>query len=211
MENLSQKVAQGLLKRGAVKFSLDPPFTWSSGIKSPIYCDNRMMTSFPQDRDLIVEGYVQMIRDNAYEPEAIGGTATGGISWAAMVAQKMNLPMFYVRPKPKAHGTGKQIEGFLEKGSKVIMIEDLFASGGSALAGVRPCRAEADSDILAVLSIATYEFPILAKNFEEEDLRFHTLVGFSQILEELVRDGKFSDEEFQTILKFREDPEGWLN
>ncbi len=209
MEKLSTEIAQILLDRGAVKISLDPPFTWTSGILAPVYCDNRILPSFPADRDTIVDGFVQLIKDKSLSPEAIGGTATAGIPWAAFVAQKMELPMFYVRPKPKVHGAGKQIEGALEKGSKIVMIEDLFSTGGSSIKAAEACQREAEAEVLGIFSIVTYGMDSAEANFKNSGFVHGSLTTFPDILNLLQAQGKFNESEVVQILEFTKDPENW--
>jgi len=140
LEQLPREIAQGLLKIGAVALQPNDPFTWSSGLKSPIYCDNRLTMSFPEIRDMIAEGFAAIIRERYPDCEAVAGIATGGIPHAAWVAQKLNLPMLYVRDKAKGHGKTNQIEGHFTAGQKVVLIEDLVSTGGSSLkAAVAVC------------------------------------------------------------------------
>ncbi len=209
MPNISTKIAQILLDRGAVKISLDPPFTWTSGILAPVYCDNRILPSFPTDRETIVDGFVQLIRDKNLDPDAIGGTATAGIPWAAFVAQKMNLPMFYVRPKPKAHGAGKQIEGFLKKGAKIVMIEDLFSTGGSSIKAAEACQRETEAEVLGIFSIVTYGMDSAEINFKNSGFVHGSLTTFPDILELLQGKGDFSKTDVAQILEFTKDSENW--
>ena len=202
-------IAQILLDSKAVKVSLNPPFQWTSGMKSPVYCDNRILPSFPNFRDLIVDGFVNLIQKHNFQPDAIGGTATAGIPWAAFVAQKMNLPMFYVRPKPKEHGEGKQIEGVIKSKSKIIMIEDLFSTGGSAIKAAQACEKEAQTEVLGIFSIVTYGFPIAEKSFAQAGYLSDSLTSFDSILALLKQQSVFSPDDLEKIAEFIDNPENW--
>jgi len=202
-------ICSHLLDHQAVRISLDPPFTWTSGIKSPVYCDNRLMTSFPEARNEIVEGFVQKIAELGLEPEAIGGTATAGISWASFVAQRLNLPMFYVRSKPKGHGAGKQVEGFVPEHSKILIVEDLISTGGSSIKSAEACKREFNADVLGVMAIFTYELTAAEKNFAEANITAYPLATFPELLAEMKSRGDISEEQEQIVLKFREDPPAW--
>ncbi len=198
-----------LLDHQAVRISLDPPFTWSSGILSPVYCDNRLMTSFVEARNEIVEGFVNKIQELDLKPEAIGGTATAGISWAAFVAQRLNLPMFYVRPKPKGHGAGKQVEGVVPENSKILIVEDLISTGGSSIKSAEACQREFNADVLGIMAIFTYELALAEKNFAESGLKAYPLATFPELLNEMKSRGDISEAEERIVLKFREDPKAW--
>ena len=130
---LAKEIAQILLEKQAVKISTDPPFTWTSGMKSPIYCDNRLLISYPEERKKILEGFKNLIAENNLEFDVIGGTATAAIPWAAFLAFDLDKPMVYIRPKPKGHGAGRRVEGTMEKGSRVLIVEDLISTGGSSI------------------------------------------------------------------------------
>ena len=209
MMNRPTQIAQSLLDRGAMKVSMNPPFKLTSGLLGPAYCDTRMMISFPEEREMIVDGFIEMLKERNINPDVIGGTATAGIPWAAFVAQKMKLPMVYVRPEPKAHGTGKQIEGSVKKGAKVVMVEDVFMTGGSAIKAAQAIRRELEGTVLIVLGIATHELELAKKKFAAEDLRFEALTTIDTVLELLAKQGKITPEEIQKVKMYREDPEGW--
>ncbi len=206
---ISKKVAQGLLDREAVRISFDPPFTWTSGIKSPIYCDNRKMIAYPEEREVIVDGFVEMIREKGWEPDVIAGTATAGIPWAAFVAQKMRKPMIYVRSKPKAHGAKKQIEGALETGKKVLIVEDLISTGGSSIKSAQAVRDEGGCEVIAVAAIVTYEMVTAAENFMEAGIEAVTLTNFSTLIAEAVEKGAVTAEQADKVRQFAEDPQVW--
>jgi len=204
---ITKQIAAALLETQAVKVSIDPPFTWSSGIKSPIYCDNRTLISFPDTRDLIVDELCRLVHD--LSPDVIAGTATAGIAWAAFVAQRTGLPMVYVRPEPKAHGTGKQVEGKLESGKKVVLIEDLISTGGSSIKSAQALVKEGSADVLAVVAIVTYGLKKGVDAFTEAKIPVSTVITFEDILEQVKEKGYLKDEQVQMVLKFRESPEGW--
>jgi len=205
----SKEISQILLDNNAVKISMDPPFTWTSGIKSPIYCDNRLMIGYTEQRDAIVDGLVDLVKEYAPETEWLAGTATAGIPWAAFVAERMNLPMVYVRSTKKAHGAGKQVEGYMEKGAKVTVVEDLISTGGSSLKSVEALKDEYGADVQCVTAIFSYQFVKADKGFEELGLKYHSLSGLSTMLELLKERGEFTEEQIGLILQFKEDPPAW--
>lgn len=204
-----QEIARLLLQRNAVRVSLNPPFTWASGIKSPVYCDNRLMTGYVNDRQQIVKALVQTIQEKNWQPTVIAGTATAAISWAAFVAEAMNLPMVYVRPEPKKHGAKKQIEGFLEENSRVVIVEDLFSTGGSSLASAEALMQEGRSTVAGIISIMTWELPQAAARFEEKGFAHASLTSFSEIIPLAVENGSISEADQERILEFRKNSQEW--
>ena len=206
---ISSTIAQILLDTGAMKISINPPFKLTSGLLGPAYCDTRILISFPQERSIIINGYIDLIKQKGIVPDAIGGTATAGIPWAAFVAQKMNLPMFYVRPKPKEHGTGKQVEGSIKKGLKVVMIEDVFMTGGSAIKAAQAVTKELEAQVLGILAIATHELDLGRKAFSDAGLETGSLTTIDSVLELLRTKGSISDKEIEKIKSYRQDPENW--
>ncbi len=207
--NTSSQIAQILLSTKAVKISVDPPFTWTSGIKSPIYCDNRTLISFPQEREIIVNAYCDLIKP--LQPDYVAGTATAGIPWAAFVAHQLKIPMVYVRPEPKTHGTGKQIEGLLPEGKKVVLIEDLISTGGSAIKVANVLREEGKAQVIAVLGILTYEMAVSKKSFEEAKIPLKTLTNLQGLLYEVKKQGYLTDAQVAMVLEFSQDPPNWWN
>jgi orotate phosphoribosyltransferase len=181
---MNATINQYLLKIGAVKLSPNAPFTWASGKKSPIYCDNRLTLSYPEVRRLICQSFVDKIKDNFKDVEVIAGVATGGIAHGALVAEALGLPMIYVRDKPKGHGRMNLIEGHLEAGKRVVVIEDLISTGGSSLKAVDGIR-ESGGNVLGLLAIFTYGFEAAIKAFEAANCPFDTLTNFKSLLEEL--------------------------
>lgn len=207
----SQKVADSLLEIGAVKVSINPPFTWTSGIKSPVYCDNRQMIAFPDHRQIVVDAFVALLKEKALDVDVIAGTATAAIPWAAFLAYALNKPMVYVRPKKKEHGAGKQIEGSLKPGSRVLLVEDLISTGGSSLKAVEALTDEGQSHVTDVFAIVTYEFEKSVQAFSEAGIQLTTLTSFSVILDQAVVRGDITGDDLEKILEFRKDPATWAD
>ncbi len=208
MTQLGKDIAACLIDKKAVKVSIDPPFTWASGIKSPVYCDNRKMLGFVGDRERIVEGFISLIEENNLEYDAIAGTATAGIPWAAFIAAKLHKPMVYIRPEKKAHGAGKQIEGYYVEGSKMLVIEDLISTGGSSVKAVNAVR-EAGCEVTDVLAIVTWEIPKSKTTFKEANLNLYTMTDYSNIVGIAARNGAIPMDQLEVVLDFKEDPAAW--
>jgi len=200
-------VAKDLIDHKAVKISIDPPFTWASGIQSPIYCDNRMMIAHPEARATIVSEF--MVHIDHMKPDVIAGTATAGIPWAAFVAYQMKLPMVYVRPKAKEHGAGKQIEGYLEPNKKVVLVEDLISTGGSSIRAAEALKTEGKAIVQDVVAIVTYEMQRAKDAFAEAGINLTTLTDFSHLLKEANKQGTLTGEQIATVMEFSMDPAGW--
>ena len=207
--NNSRKIAENLLKHKAVRVSIDPPFTWVSGIKSPIYCDNRMMISFPNARKTIVEAFKQMIEEKGLKPDVIGGTATAAIPWAAFLAYELGLPMIYIRPEPKGHGAGKQIEGSLEPHQNVLIVEDLVSTGGSSVKAAEAVRNEGKCTVTDIFAIVTYELAKADANFEGTGIELSTLTNFSEIIAAAADNATIPQDRIDLVLEFRKDPDSW--
>ncbi len=205
----SKEIAENLLKRGAVKVSIDPPFAWTSGIKSPIYCDNRKMISFVDERKAVVEGFKKMIEESGVEFDVIGGTATAAIPWAAFLAYELGVPMVYIRPEKKEHGAGKQIEGDLAAGQKVLIVEDLVSTGGSSVNAALAIREEGQCQVTDIFCIVTYGFPKAVSAFAAADLKMHALTNFDTLAEVAAEMGSIGQEELEMVLEFARDPENW--
>lgn len=205
--DVAARIAKGLLSTESVKISIDPPFTWTSGIKSPIYCDNRRLISFPEEREDIVGEMVTKI--GPMNPEVIAGTATAGIPWAAFVAYQMKLPMVYVRPEPKGHGAGKQIEGVLEPGKRVVLVEDLISTGGSSIRAAKALQEEGQAILEDVIAITTYEMQKAKDAFALAEINLTTLTDFSHLLEEVKGMGYLSEEQVAMVSAFSKDPANW--
>src|SRR5690625_3161414 len=200
---LNNEIARHLLAIKAVQIRPDDYFTWTSGIKSPIYCDNRLTMSYPEVRKAIVAGFMKKIDQFDKKPDVIAGCATAGIPHAAWLAEALDLPMVYVRSKPKGHGKGNQIEGTFDKGQNVLVIEDLISTGGSALEAATVLQEEG-ANVLAVLAIFTYGLGIATKNFQGKKITFDTLTSFDVLLDVLVEDGQITKEEQEQVLMWRE-------
>lgn len=207
-EETAGKVAAMLLQIQAIKLNIEKPFTWASGWKSPIYCDNRLSLSFPEIRSVIKEGLVQAIRENFATAEAIAGVATAGIAQGALVADSMNLPFVYVRPKPKDHGMENLIEGKVVKNQKVVVVEDLVSTGGSSLKAVQALR-DAGFEVMGMVSIFNYGFDIATRNFYEANTSLISLSDYNHLLM-YAREHKYISEEEMILLKsWRVDPTNW--
>lgn len=202
----SKNIAEKLLDIKAVSItSRDNLFTWVSGIKSPIYCDNRMTISYPEVRNLIAENFAKIIEAEYADVDVIAGTATAGIPHAAWVADRVNKPMVYVRSKPKGHGQGNQIEGVLEKGQKVVLIEDLLSTGGSSLDAVKALQ-EAGAEVMVVLAIFSYKFPIVDERFEAANVAYKTLTNYEILLPLAVEKGYVKAEDQEALMEWRKNP-----
>ncbi len=207
--SLSKEIAASLLDREAVRVKIDPPFTWTSGIKSPVYCDNRKMLGFVGDREKIVDGFVQLIEESGIEFNVVGGTATAAIAWAAFIADRLHKPMIYIRPEKKEHGTGKQIEGFLQPGNKVLIIEDLISTGGSSVAAAEVVRNEGGCVVEDILAIVTWELPKAGAAFEAAGIKLRTLTDYTNIIGLASENGSIPKDQLDLVLKFKEDPAAW--
>ncbi|MCF6094769.1 orotate phosphoribosyltransferase [Microaerobacter geothermalis] len=202
---MKEQVARDLLSIKAVALSPKEPYTWSSGIKSPIYCDNRLTLSYPEIRDRIASGLVQLIQEKYPEAEVIAGTATAGIPHAAWVAQKMNLPMIYVRSKAKSHGRENQIEGVLKEGQRVVVIEDLISTGGSSLTAVQAIR-EAGGKVLGVAAIFTYLLDAAEEAFRDAGIPYATITDYDALMKVAVDENRISTDELELLRVWRQDP-----
>lgn len=198
MVDYQTAVAKSLLDIAAIKLQPNDPFTWASGIKSPIYTDNRKTISFPDARRIIIDGLAALIKEQYPNVEVIGGVATAGIPHAAWVAEKLELPMIYVRSKPKDHGTGKQIEGVLAAGQKVVLIDDLISTGGSVLGAVKATQA-AGGEVLGVAAIFSYELPAATINFAQAATPFSSLTNFSSLIQVAQKTGEITADELTMI------------
>ena len=205
---VAREVAESLLQIKAVVLNPSQPFTWASGIKSPIYCDNRKTLSYPKVRTFIKTAFADIITDEFKHADVIAGVATAGIPHGALIADVLNLPLIYVRDKPKGHGLENQIEGKLEKGQKVFVIEDLISTGGSSLKAVEAIRA-AGGEVLGLGAIFTYGFEKAVKAFEEAQCKFFTLSNYEILLDKAIEDSYIKPEEKDELIKWYKDPENW--
>ena len=204
----SQRVAKALLDIHAVTLNPDQPFTWASGLKSPIYTDNRLTISYPEVRQAIFNGMVEQIKLHFSEADVIAGTATAGIPHAAWVAQNMELPMIYVRTKPKDHGQGKQIEGVLKEGQKVVVIDDLISTGGSVLNAVRAVN-NAGGKVIGVVSVFTYDLPAAEQNFMANGLKYYSVTDYMTLIKVAKENNQISVDYLKSLQEWRKDPLSW--
>ena len=204
--NLSRIIVQNLLEIKAIKFNFNDPFVWTSGWKSPVYCDNRMSLSNHQIRTLIKDAYVQVVQEKFPCAELIAGVATGAIAQGALVADKLNLPFVYVRERAKEHGLKKIIEGHLEPGQKAVVIEDHISTGGSSLKALQELR-NAGANVLGMVAVFSYGFPIAKDKFEENNCRLFTLSDFSTIVDVAYNDGYVTEKERDELNKWHENPQ----
>ena len=204
----AKAVAEKLLQINAIKLSPQDPFTWASGWKSPIYCDNRRVLSFPYIRDFIKSELCSVIFEQFSRAEILAGVATAGIAWGAMAADQLKLPYIYVRPKPKEHGLGNQIEGFFEKGREVVVIEDLISTGKSSLQ-VCAVLKEAGLKVIGMVSIFNYGFDAASTAFQEAGIPLISLTNYASLIELAIEKGIVTANQQKTLLNWREDPANW--
>lgn len=202
------KIASSLLKIEAIKLNVESPFTWASGWKSPIYCDNRLSLSFPEIRTYIKEQLAATVRSKFPNAEAIAGVATAGIPQGALLAEALDLPFLYVRSKPKGHGMTNLIEGKVTPGQKVVVVEDLVSTGGSSIKAAKDLQASG-IEVLGMLAIFTYGFPVADQNFKEANIALHTLSNYSVMLEEALSSGYINEHDLGTLKEWRESPSTW--
>lgn len=208
MTKVAQLIAQKLIEVEAVKLQPNNPFTWASGWKSPIYCDNRKTLSFPSLRSLIKLQLSRVIAEEFPEVEAISGVATGAIAQGALVADALGLPFSYIRSAPKDHGMENLIEGELKQGTKVVIVEDLISTGGSSLKAVEAVRKHG-AEVLGMVAIYTHGFPDALRNFDEVRVRLVTLSDYNAVLAEAQRTGYISPEEQEILVEWRKSPDTW--
>lgn len=208
MGNRAIKTATYLLQIKAIKLQPSNPFTWASGWKSPIYCDNRKTLSFPEVRSYIRDSFAELIQELYPQAETVAGVATGAIAHGALAADRLGLPFIYVRSGAKEHGLGNQIEGYFEKGQKVVVVEDLISTGGSSLSAVKALR-EAGCNVLGMVAIFTYEFEKASVGFISENCELSTLSNYSVLIDAAVSSGYIGKTEVETLKKWRSDPASW--
>ena len=194
MNGLENLIARNLLKIEAITFNFEDPFTWTSGIKSPVYCDNRMSLSYPEIRSLVKDAYLKTIQDKFPDVEVIAAVATGGIAQGALVADKMNLPLVYIRDKAKDFGLRKSIEGTIRKGQKTVILEDLVSTGKSSLLALDALK-NAEADVLGMVATISYELPVAKKKFMDKNCKLFTLSQFSILVEEALNIAYITKEE----------------
>ena len=209
--SIEKTVAKNLLDIKAVSLQPNGPFTWAGGIKSPIYCDNRLVLSFPEKRSVVVQGFVELIQKEYSEAEVIVGTATAGIPWGAMVADKMEKPFGYVRSSNKTHGKGNKIEGKIEKGAKVVVVEDLISTGGSVKDVILSLR-EAGAEVLGVVAIFTYLLPASSELFDSIACSFKTLSNYDVLIDVALENAYIKENDLEKLKAWKKDPkdESWM-
>jgi orotate phosphoribosyltransferase len=207
-QQYASHIAQQLLAIKAVSLRPQQPFVWTSGLRSPIYCDNRLTMSYPDVRDLIAEGFSAVIKQQFTSCEVLAGTATAGIPHAAWTAQKLGLPMVYVRDKAKGHGKENLIEGYMEAGKKVVVIEDLISTGGSSIKAARAVR-DAGAEVVGVVAIFSYQFAQAEKMFADENIPLVTLSNYSVLLDEALQAGVIQSSDLESLKAWRANPAGF--
>lgn len=207
-EESALKIAENLLQIKAIKLNLEEPFIWASGWKSPIYCDNRITLSYPSIRNFIRQQFVQIITDEFGDVDVVAGVATGGIAHGILVAQDLGLPFAYVRPSKKEHGLSNQIEGVVESGQSVIVVEDLISTGGSSLNAVQALR-DAGANVKGLVAIFSYGFELAEKRFKKAKCKFYTLSDYNHLLTQAITEDYIWEKDLAQLKLWREDPEKW--
>ncbi|MDA9254348.1 orotate phosphoribosyltransferase [Flavobacteriaceae bacterium] len=207
-KDTAKKTAEVLLKVKAIKLSPSEPFTWASGWKSPIYCDNRVTLSYPPVRVFLKEEIAKIVELQYGKPDVIAGVATGAIAIGILVAQELGVPFIYVRPEPKNHGRKNQIEGHLESGQNVVVIEDLISTGKSSLNAVKALK-EAGAVVKGMVAIFSYGFDIASDNFKNSNVALTTLSNYSHLLEQAMDSKYITEKELETLSEWRKDPGNW--
>ena len=208
MEAIKQLFAQKLLEVKAVKLQPNEPFTWASGWKSPIYTDNRKTLSFPRLRSFVKLELCHLIQQHFPEAEAVAGVATGAIAQGALVAEELGLPFSYVRPKPKEHGMGNQIEGEIERGAKVVVVEDLISTGGSSLKAVEALR-QYGVEVVGMVASFTSGFPVAEEAFQQAGVQLFTLSDYEHVVSEAARTGYIKEADLPILAQWRKNPAEW--
>ena len=209
-EDAALNIAEFLLQIKAIKLQPDKPFTWASGWKSPIYCDNRVTLSYPKVRTYIRQEFVEVITKVFGKPDVIAGVATGGIAQGALVAQEMGLPFVYVRSEAKKHGMTNMIEGYIEKGQSVVVIEDLISTGGSSLKAVEALR-EAGCEVKGMAAIFTYGFQTASDNFKKANCKLITLSNYSTLIKQALQSKYINDKDLKSLQEWAQNPSVWNN
>jgi len=208
MQNIAKQIAEQLLQIKAIKLDPTNHFTWASGWYSPIYCDNRKTLSFPEVRTFIRDSFVKSIGINFDDFDVVAGVATGAIAQGALVADALKKPFIYVRSKPKDHGLENLIEGYLEKGKKVLVVEDLISTGGSSLGAVKAVRAE-NCEVVGMVAIFSYGFEVAKTAFDNENVKLITLSNYDVLLHQAIETGYVKPEQLKTLEEWRLNPSGW--
>lgn len=208
MDPIKKEFAEKLLGIKAIKLQPNDPFTWASGWHSPIYTDNRKTLAYPEVRTFVKNALVKLVKESFGEATAVAGVATGAIAQGALVAEELQLPYCYVRPKPKDHGMGNQIEGTIPEGAKVVVVEDLISTGGSSLKAVDALR-KAGYDVVGMVASYTYGFPVAEEAFKEADLKLVTICNYDATTEIAAEIGYISKEDLEILKEWRKDPSQW--
>lgn len=206
---IADEIALGLLSTGAVKLRPEQPFKWASGWNSPIYCDNRLTLSFPEIRSGIKKALIETVKKEFSSVEAIAGVATAGIPQGALIADALNIPFLYVRPKPKDHGMENLIEGKVTPGQKVVVVEDLISTGGSSLKAVEALK-DNKFEVLGMVGIFSYGFPVAQENFDKAKVRLVVLSNYEALLNTAVNNNYIDKKDLETLKVWRENPGGWM-
>ncbi|WP_026729355.1 orotate phosphoribosyltransferase [Flavobacterium denitrificans] len=207
-KDTAEKTAELLLQINAIKLNPENPFTWASGWKSPIYCDNRLILSFPSIRNYVRDEFAKNIEKQFGKPDVIAGVATGAIGVGILVAESLGLPFVYVRPEPKKHGRQNQVEGFLQKGQNVVVVEDLISTGKSSLMAVEALRSEG-ANIKGMAAIFTYGFGVAEENFKEANIDLFTLSNYENLLSLAVQKQYITEDQQSTLLEWNASPSTW--
>ncbi|NOY96136.1 MAG: orotate phosphoribosyltransferase [Chlorobi bacterium] len=208
MESMQIEVARRLLQINTIKIQPSSPFTWASGWKAPIYCDNRKILSYPEIRTFICSQFVKIIKEKYPEADVIAGVATGAIAHGVLVAEKLGLPFIYVRSKPKGHGLENLVEGDLKPGQKVVIIEDLVSTGTSSLKAAEAVD-NFGGDVLGMVAIFTYNFPLAKENFKTAGIELTALSRYQNLIDLALKDGEITESEVKNLNSWREDPANW--
>ena len=207
-KNTAKKTAELLLQIKAIKLKPDNPFTWASGWKSPIYCDNRITLSYVAIRNYLRQNLAKIVEEKYGKPDVIAGVATGAIAIGVLVAEELGIPFVYVRPEPKKHGRQNQIEGYLEKGQNVVIIEDLISTGKSSLNAVKALE-EVDVKVKGMVAIFSYGFEFAAKNFKDANVELITLSDYNHLLEQAIETNYITQNNLKTLENWRINPDKW--
>ncbi len=202
------KIAALLLKAQAVTLRINPPYTWTSGIRSPIYTDNRIMMSYVNERNAIVDSFVALMADKNIKCDGIAATATAGIPWGSWIADKLGKPLIYVRGSAKGHGKENKVEGRIEKGKTYVVVEDLISTGGSSVSTAEVVR-KAGGKAKHIVAIFTYQLPSAERNFRESGLDAFTLTSFTELIETAVKTKYLKEKDKDIVMKWKENPEAW--
>tara|TARA_B100000941_G_scaffold289656_1_gene269530 strand:- start:285 stop:923 length:639 start_codon:yes stop_codon:yes gene_type:complete len=209
---LDKKVAEQtinyLTQIKAIKLNTKKPFTWTSGIRSPIYCDNRLLLSYPEIREFIADRMSEIITNKYGQKISITGVATGAIAIGVMIAERLNSPYSYVRPEPKGHGLKNQIEGYIEKGTKLVVIEDLISTGKSSLNAIKALRNK-NLNVVGILSVFSYNFDFANERFKKENISINSLADYNTLVEMILAEGSISYAESNRLIEWRKDPQSW--